>query len=79
MAYWDERMQNNLRHMFFAIQAVAPGMIAAGGGSIVNVGSNSWHEVAGGFPAYATAKAGVEGSPAPWRAISGRTASGSTA
>ncbi|MCB1348416.1 MAG: SDR family oxidoreductase, partial [Maritimibacter sp.] len=60
-AYWDERMQNNLRHMFFAIQAVAPGMIAAGGGSIVNVGSNSWHEVAGGFPAYATAKAGVEG------------------
>ncbi|MCB1329468.1 MAG: SDR family oxidoreductase [Maritimibacter sp.] len=60
-AYWDERMQNNLRHMFFAIQAVAPGMIAAGGGAVVNVGSNSWHETAGGFPAYATAKAGVEG------------------
>ncbi len=59
--YWDERMQTNLRHMFFAIQAVAPGMIAAGGGSIVNIGSNSWHETGGGFPAYATAKAGVEG------------------
>jgi D-xylose 1-dehydrogenase len=60
-AFWDERMQTNLRHMFFAIQAVAPGMIAAGGGSIINIGSNSWHEMAGGFPAYATAKAAVEG------------------
>ena len=59
--YWDERMHTNLRHMFFAIQAVAPGMIEAGGGSIVNIGSNSWHEPGGGFPAYATAKAGVEG------------------
>ena len=29
--YWDERMQTNIRHMFFAIQSVAPGMIAAGG------------------------------------------------
>lgn len=59
--YYDERMATNLRHMFFAIQAVAPGMIDAGGGSIVNIGSNSWWEAAGGFPAYATAKAGVHG------------------
>lgn len=59
--YWDERMATNLRHMFFAIQAVAPGMIAAGGGSIVNVGSNSWWEAGGGFPAYATAKSAVHG------------------
>jgi NAD(P)-dependent dehydrogenase (short-subunit alcohol dehydrogenase family) len=59
--YWDERMQTNLRHMFFAIQSVAPGMIAAGGGAIVNLGSNSWWEAGGGFPAYATAKAAVHG------------------
>ncbi|WP_299041260.1 SDR family oxidoreductase [uncultured Tateyamaria sp.] len=59
--YWDERMQTNLRHMFFAIQAVAPGMIAAGGGSIINLGSNSWWEAGGGFPAYTTAKAAVHG------------------
>lgn len=59
--YWDERMETNLRHAFFAIQAVAPGMAAAGGGSIVNMGSNSWHESVGNFPAYATAKAGIEG------------------
>ena len=59
--YWDERIQTNLRHMFFAIQAVAPGMETAGGGSIINIGSNSWWEAGGGFPAYATAKAAVHG------------------
>lgn len=59
--YWDERQNTNLRHMFFAIQAVAPGMIENGGGSIINMGSNSWWEAGGGFPAYATAKAAVHG------------------
>ena len=59
--YWDERQATNLRHMFFAIQTVAPDMIAAGGGSIINMGSNSWFEAGGGFPAYATAKAAVHG------------------
>jgi len=59
--YFDERMATNLRHMFFAIQAVAPGMIAAGGGSIVNLGSDSWWRAGGGFPAYTTAKAAVHG------------------
>lgn len=59
--YWDERQATNLRHMFFAIQAVAPGMIENGGGSIVNMGSNSWWEAGGGFPAYTTAKAAVHG------------------
>jgi len=59
--YWDERMNTNLRHMFFAIQATAPGMIELGGGSIINMGSNSWWEAGGGFPSYATAKAAVHG------------------
>lgn len=59
--YWNDRMNTNLRHQFFAIQAVAPDMIAAGGGSIINLGSNSWFEAGGGFPAYATAKAAVHG------------------
>lgn len=59
--YWDERMDTNLRHMFFAMQAVAPGMIKAGRGSIINLGSNSWWEAVGNFPAYATAKAAVHG------------------
>ena len=59
--YYDERIATNLRHMFFAIQAVAPGMIAAGRGSIINFGSNSWWEAAGGMPVYTTAKAAVHG------------------
>lgn len=60
-ADYDERMAVNLRHMFFAIQAVAPDMIAAGKGSIINFGSNSWFEALGGLPVYATAKAAVHG------------------
>lgn len=59
--YWDERQATNIRHHFFAIQAVAPGMIKAGGGSIINMGSNSWWEAGGNFPAYTTAKAAVHG------------------
>ena len=59
--YWDERMATNLRHQFFTIQAVAPMMRHAGGGSIINFGSVSWHNMQGGMPAYTTAKAGVEG------------------
>jgi len=59
--FYDERMATNLRHMYFAIQAVAPDMIAAGKGSIINFGSNSWFEAVGGLPVYATAKAAVHG------------------
>jgi len=59
--YWDDRMAVNLRHQFFAIQAVGPMMKTAGGGSIINFGSISWHTLQGGMPAYTTAKAAVEG------------------
>lgn len=59
--FYDERIATNLRHMFFAIQTVAPGMIAAGGGSIINLGSDSWWRAGGGFPVYTTAKAAVHG------------------
>lgn len=59
--YWDERQNTNLRHMFFAIQAVAPMMIDGGGGSIINMGSNSWWEKGTGMPAYTTAKSAVHG------------------
>lgn len=59
--YWDERMHTNLRHMFFAAQAVAPGMRAAGRGSIINFGSVSWMKAQGGMPAYTAAKAAVHG------------------
>jgi len=59
--YYDERIAVNLKHMFFATQAVAPDMIQAGKGSIINLGSNSWWEAVGGMPVYTTAKAAVHG------------------
>lgn len=59
--YWDERMATNLRHFFFAIQAVAPDMIEMGGGSIINFGSISWMQREGNMPAYTTAKSAVQG------------------
>ncbi len=59
--FWEDRMQVNLRHQFFAAQAVLPMMRTAGRGSIINMGSVSWHVGQGGMPAYTTAKAGIEG------------------
>ncbi len=59
--YWDDRMHTNLRHYFFAIQSVAPQMIEAEKGSIVNIGSSSYMMKEDQFPGYAVAKAGVEG------------------
>jgi NAD(P)-dependent dehydrogenase (short-subunit alcohol dehydrogenase family) len=59
--YWDDRFAVNLRHQFFAAQAVAPDMATAGGGAIVNFGSTSWLVGQGGMPAYLSAKAAVAG------------------
>jgi NAD(P)-dependent dehydrogenase (short-subunit alcohol dehydrogenase family) len=42
-AYWDERIAVNLRHYFFCAQAVVADMKAARAGTIVNLGSVSWH------------------------------------
>ncbi len=58
---WDDRIAVNLRHQFFAAQAVHAQMKAAGGGSIVNFGSTSWIIGQGGMPGYTAAKAAVNG------------------
>ena len=59
--YWEQRLAINLRHQFFAIQAAAPAMVAAGAGSIINFGSTSWHLGQGGMPGYTSSKAAIEG------------------
>ena len=59
--YWDERFAVNLRHHFFAAQAVVPGMIELGGGSIINMGSVSWMRATPGMAAYTAAKAAING------------------
>ena len=59
--YWDERIGVNLKHQFFAAQAVLPDMIAAKSGSIINFGSTSWMIGQGGMAAYTAAKSGILG------------------
>jgi NAD(P)-dependent dehydrogenase (short-subunit alcohol dehydrogenase family) len=60
-AYWEDRMNVNLRHYFFAAQALVPGMRRAGGGAIINIGSVSWHLALPDLVMYETAKAAIEG------------------
>lgn len=59
--YWDGRIAVNLKHQFFAAQAVLPDMIAKGRGSILNLGSTSWIVGQGGMAAYTAAKSAVLG------------------
>jgi NAD(P)-dependent dehydrogenase (short-subunit alcohol dehydrogenase family) len=59
--YFDNRINTNLRHYFFAIQALAPQMIAAAHGSVINIGSSSYMMQEDFFPGYAIAKSAVEG------------------
>ena len=60
-AYWDERIAVNLRHLYFATQAVAPAMRERGRGVVLNLGSISWHLGLPDLSLYETAKAGIEG------------------
>ncbi len=59
--YWDDNLATNLRHHFFAAQAVAPAMAAAGGGSIINLGSVSWMRGRPHLAAYTPSKAAIYG------------------
>ena len=59
--YWDERINVNLRHFFFTVQAVKKSMIENKGGVIINMGSTSWMVGQGGMAAYTAAKSGVVG------------------
>ncbi len=59
--FWDDRLALNLKHYFFATQAVAPAMAQAGGGSIINMGSVSWMRGRPNLVGYTTAKAGILG------------------
>jgi NAD(P)-dependent dehydrogenase (short-subunit alcohol dehydrogenase family) len=59
--FFDDRIAVNLRHAFFAIQAVVPGMKTAGGGSIVNFSSISYHTMTANLAVYQAAKAATIG------------------
>jgi galactose dehydrogenase len=59
--FWDDNQSINLRPHFFTAQAVAPGMKAAGGGSIINFTSTSFLINHPDMPSYTAAKAGIIG------------------
>ena len=57
---WDAMFASGVRGTFYAIKAVLPYMIEAGGGSIVNIGSMASISGDLGSTAYACSKAGVD-------------------
>ena len=59
--YWDDRININLKHYFFASQAVYKDMKDLGKGAIVNIGSFSWMKGIGGMSCYTTAKSAIMG------------------
>jgi NAD(P)-dependent dehydrogenase (short-subunit alcohol dehydrogenase family) len=56
---WDSLLAVNLKAYFFAAQAVAPGMVRRGSGSIINFSSISYMMGNAGYPAYTTANGGI--------------------
>jgi len=60
-AMFDQMVAVNLKHQFFAAQAVAADMEKLGGGSIINLGSTSWMIKGEGYAVYQACKAAVRG------------------
>ncbi len=60
-AEFDRNVAINLRHQYFATQAVREDMRALGGGSVICLGSTGWMKKNAGYPMYAMAKAAVHG------------------
>lgn len=58
---WDESIAVNLRHQFFATQAVVPMMAAAGGGAVILMGSIAWMRGRPAMVCYTTSKAAIHG------------------
>ena len=56
---WSKSIDINLKGVFYGMQAVAPGMIAKGGGTIINISSGAAHNAVEGWSAYCSSKAGV--------------------
>jgi len=60
-ADFERNIAVNLRHQYFATQAVADDMRALGGGSVICLGSTGWMIKNAGYPMYAMAKSAVHG------------------
>ena len=56
---WARLIEINLVGAYYAIRAVLPPMLAAGGGTIVNISSGAAHNPLEGWSAYCSGKAGL--------------------
>ena len=59
--YWNSRIELNLRHYFFACQAVLSQMRELQQGSVINLGSIIWRIKQDDAPIYSACKAAVHG------------------
>ncbi|HEY0661668.1 MAG TPA: SDR family oxidoreductase [Lysobacter sp.] len=60
-ADFERNIAVNLRHQYFATQAVVDDMRGLGGGSVICLGSTGWMIKNAGYPMYAMAKSAVHG------------------
>ena len=56
---WGALIDVNLKGVFHGMRAALPGMLAAGGGTILTIGSGAAHNPLEGWSAYCTSKAGA--------------------
>lgn len=56
---WTRTIDINLKGVMYGMRAVMPGMIAQGGGTIINISSGAAHGPVEGWSAYCSSKAGV--------------------
>ena len=59
--FFDLTVAVNLKHQYFAAQAVAPDMARLGAGSIINLGSVSWMNKNSDLSVYAMCKSAAQG------------------
>lgn len=58
---WDRGLAVNLRHIFFLTQALMPGLIESGSGSVINMGSISWAIPSTELAPYVASKSAIVG------------------
>ncbi len=58
---WDDTLRVNLKGVYLCCQAVLPSMVAAGGGTIINISSQSGKRGNSQYAAYCASKFGVIG------------------